>query len=306
MKYIFAMVFLAVSCSSALAWTPEQCSVFFQYGIYDEHQTVVFDEYFKRTKELYCETNRGSGKVSIGIPQVVDFSGNGDYQKDLCSGKESATLNKYYYAQVQKTINSDIVNALKDCVADTKGINFYIKTSSQPSSFNIIFNYAPHGGITDDSAHILVLGATCYSTKIEGQIGSGQSKTIPLMPGKFEYSCERKPEDIVKVLVSADVSEVLNSNVFLPGYVKPSEPPTEFTFFLPQTDGIPLDNCLNNSAECGKPSADRWCLMSGFSNSVAFESGGSAPLTKTMGDKFECHHPPYTCGMISKVTCKAR
>lgn len=306
MKYVFAFLFFAFNFSTAFAWAPEQCAVFLQYGIYDENQTVVFDEYFKRTKQLYCETTKGSGQMSIGIPQIVDFSGNGDYQKDLCSGKESATLNKYYYSQVQKTINKDIIGALKECVSVVEGVMTYIKTSSQPSSFNIVFTYNPHGGVANDSAHILVLGATCYSAKFEGEIRSGQSKTIPLIKGTFEYSCDRKPEDIVKVLVSADVSEVKNSNVFLPAYVKPPEPPTDFTFYLPQVDGVPLDNCLNNSAECGKPSADRWCLMSGFANSTSFEPGGSAPVTKTMGDQFECHHPPFICGMIGKVTCKAR
>ncbi|MFS2175349.1 hypothetical protein ACCC98_05255 [Rhizobium pisi] len=306
MKYIYAFLFLAFSFSTAFAWSPEQCAVFLQYGIYDENRTIVFDEYFTKMKALYCESNKGSGTLSIGIPQIVDFGGSGDYQKDLCNKEESATSNKYYYSQAQKSINSDIVNALKECVSETKGVTFYIKTSSQPSSFNIVFNYSPHGGIVNDSAHILVRGAKCYSTKVDGEISSGQSKAIPLIPGRFEYSCERRPEDIVTVLVSADISEVLNSNVFLPGYVRPSEPPTSFTFYQPQVKGIPLDNCLNNGHDCGKPSADRWCLMNGFANSLTFESGGAAPLTKTMGDEYECHHPPYICGMISKVTCARR
>jgi len=277
-----------------------------KYGIYDEYRVVNYKEAFSSVKILYCRDSSGSDKLNISIPEQLDLGGSSDYQDTMCRDEQQASLDVFYYDQALKSVNKDIIKAVSDCSkGNEKGVSYYILTDSNPDTFNVEFLFKPYATTAKDVLSIQVSKATCRSASIRGDILPGETKKLSVVSGKYEYTCTRDRNDTVKVLVAAENSEVTSENVTLPAYEPPVPPPSTYVFRLPQHDGVPLDICLNNSRNCGMPSANYWCVQAGFLGAAGYDVIGPVSHTKTMGDNFECNHPPNTCGMISAVTCRA-
>lgn len=72
------------------------------------------------------------------------------------------------------------------------------------------------------------------------------------------------------------------------------------TFYDPCTNGYRLDNCLNFSSNCKKPSADRFCEDKGFTEAISWELEKVSP-TYIMDDQRLCEGA--YCAGFSQITC---
>jgi hypothetical protein len=72
------------------------------------------------------------------------------------------------------------------------------------------------------------------------------------------------------------------------------------TFRHPQVEGVFVDWCLNWSADCGKPAADRFCQMNGFNEVNRFEVARQIGKTRVLGTGQECGP---TCDGFAYIEC---
>jgi hypothetical protein len=68
------------------------------------------------------------------------------------------------------------------------------------------------------------------------------------------------------------------------------------SFFQPQMDGIRLAVCANGDASCGKPTADKFCAVQGYKESILFQREFSATQSCTSGQcetfrQIKCYKP---------------
>ncbi len=86
----------------------------------------------------------------------------------------------------------------------------------------------------------------------------------------------------------------------------PVPTPEEQTFLDPQLGGAPIDICFNFGTICGKPSADNFCALQGFSFAKSFGIGPKIPKTYIAGDGKFCEFPPPqppACQSFNSIVC---
>jgi hypothetical protein len=68
------------------------------------------------------------------------------------------------------------------------------------------------------------------------------------------------------------------------------------SFFQPQIDGIRLILCANGETSCGKPTADKFCAIHGYKESILFQREFSASQSCQSGQcktfrQIKCYRP---------------
>lgn len=71
------------------------------------------------------------------------------------------------------------------------------------------------------------------------------------------------------------------------------------SFFQPHMDGIRLALCANGDASCGKPTADKFCAVQGYKESILFQREFSATQSCASGQcetfrQIKCYKPEDT------------
>jgi len=113
-----------------------------------------------------------------------------------------------------------------------------------------------------------------------------------------------KPQIIIKekiIVVEKPViveKEVIREKVII--VEKPSAPTSKF-FMGPSVDGYALDICYSWGKHCGKPAADAFCRLVGFSRSSSHVTQADTPPTKVISTGKVC--TDWYCDKISEITC---
>jgi hypothetical protein len=71
-------------------------------------------------------------------------------------------------------------------------------------------------------------------------------------------------------------------------------------FFQPNVDGVRLASCLANPESCGKPTADAFCVVQGFSQSIMFQRE-PASLTRQLNSDSLCEGA--NCSSFRQIKC---
>lgn len=306
MKYFFTSMFILLLLNPAYAWTPDQCSVVLKFGIYDSYDVVEYNEKYRMTKSLYCEQRADSGSLDLVVPNYFDLKGGQTSTKDFCKSSDDEYKETYFYQQAKQTVNSNIVSAFSDCIKQKAGTTFVLYTSSDPSVFNVRFTFSPFGNITDEVVRVLVNGATCSSPVLDNATASGVTRKFPMRSGSVDLLCERDANKTVQISAAVEKGEVSTNAIILPAYKAPAPPPTEYTFYGPQVDGIALDVCAGWSKSCernnipGLLAADMWCHKYGFGDATNASIVPWTPPTRVIGSGQICN---TVCTRVETLTC---
>jgi hypothetical protein len=71
-------------------------------------------------------------------------------------------------------------------------------------------------------------------------------------------------------------------------------------FFQPNVDGVRLASCLANPESCGKPTADAFCVVQGFSQAIMFQRE-PASLTRQLNSDSMCEGD--SCSSFRQIKC---
>lgn len=75
------------------------------------------------------------------------------------------------------------------------------------------------------------------------------------------------------------------------------------TFSYPELNGTPIDYCLHFASQCGKPAADRFCVINGYQSAVNFAPAANLGHTVIIGDAgSECNNA--RCGGFQFIECQ--
>jgi len=74
------------------------------------------------------------------------------------------------------------------------------------------------------------------------------------------------------------------------------------TIHNPKVNGMALDYCMKWAQNCGKPAADAWCQMNGYSESINYILKRGAPPTRNISTGKICNKS--YCGRIVEIKCK--
>ena len=81
--------------------------------------------------------------------------------------------------------------------------------------------------------------------------------------------------------------------------------PTTRTFFKPKYHGNRLDWCVNWASGCGKPAADKYCEVKGYSHSIVFVKAnniGQSKPTRLIGTGAVCDQG--FCDGFKRIRCQ--
>ena len=71
-------------------------------------------------------------------------------------------------------------------------------------------------------------------------------------------------------------------------------------FFLPNVGGVRLASCLANPESCGKPTADAFCVVQGFSQAIMFQRE-PASSTRQLNSDSVCEGA--NCTSFRQIKC---
>ncbi|MCK6451439.1 MAG: hypothetical protein L6R19_11375, partial [Alphaproteobacteria bacterium] len=81
-----------------------------------------------------------------------------------------------------------------------------------------------------------------------------------------------------------------------------AQPPGEFN--PPRVNQALVDHCLHWGRDCGKPAADAFCRLAGFSEAASFARARPGSRSYVLGDKRYCDQPG--CIGFARVGCRGR
>ena len=71
-------------------------------------------------------------------------------------------------------------------------------------------------------------------------------------------------------------------------------------YFLPNVNGVRLASCLANPESCGKPTADAFCVVQGFSQAIMFQRE-PASSTRQLNSDSVCEGA--NCTSFKQIKC---
>ena len=71
-------------------------------------------------------------------------------------------------------------------------------------------------------------------------------------------------------------------------------------YFLPNVNGVRLASCLANPDSCGKPTADAFCVVQGFSQAIMFQRE-PASSTRQLNSDTMCEGA--SCTSFKQIKC---
>lgn len=81
-----------------------------------------------------------------------------------------------------------------------------------------------------------------------------------------------------------------------------AEPTKTFTY--PKTGGIALDWCKTWATNCGKPAADKFCSVKGYSKSISYKKENNVGYTRILQTGQICNAPG--CDSFKFIKCKKK
>ncbi len=75
-------------------------------------------------------------------------------------------------------------------------------------------------------------------------------------------------------------------------------------FRAPRVNQALVDHCLHWGRDCGKPAADAFCRLAGFTAAAAFERARPGQRSYVLGDKLYCEQPG--CVGFARISCRGR
>lgn len=152
----------------------------------------------------------------------------------------------------------------------------------------------------------LILLSTLVVANDYSRANDAAAKAMDKLDCEFE-ECPKappKPQVIIKEKVIVVEKPVIVEKVIVKEKTvvvdRPAAPTSKF-FMGPTVDGYALDICYSWGKHCGKPAADAYCRLMGFSHSTSHVTQADTPPTKVISTGKICNE--WYCDKISEVTC---